>query len=442
MIVDELRARFARAADRTLFASETGDVTYGAWLDMVASSDLAGVAPGDVVVLAIDATPAAIATLWALFERRAIVAVVGGRAGAAEEACRLVGAAWLFAGARRERVSASPAADHPLYAELRGRQAPGMVLLSSGTSGEPKAAVHDATRFLSKFARAGKDLRTLLFLPPDHVGGLDTLFYAMSNTSAIALPRSRGVDDVCRAIAAHRVEVLPCNPSFLGLLLLQRGHERYDLSSLVTITYGAEVMPQVTLDRLAAVFPGVALRQKYGSTEFGALPASPRGPGSLWVRLGGDEVQTRVVDGMLQVKAPTTMLGYLNEQSPISPDGWVATGDRVEQDGEFVRILGRASEMINVGGEKVFPAEVEAVVLELAGIEDALVYGESNPLLGQVVAADIVYGGPERGAALTSAVRRHCATRLAPYKVPARVRQVPAIAMGGHKKSRRREGAT
>jgi acyl-CoA synthetase (AMP-forming)/AMP-acid ligase II len=415
VIIGELRERFERAADKTLFVSDDGAVTYRAWLDLVARADVGATAPGDVVPLRIEPTPASLATLWALFERQAIVTLLG-------------------------RASAAPAApvDHPLYAELRRRGHPGFVLLSSGTSAEPKAAVHDATQFLGKFARPGKDLRTLLFLPPDHVGGLDTLFYAMANTSTLVLPRSRGVDDVCAAIARHRAQVLPANPSFLGLLLVQRAYQHHDLSSLTTITYGAEVMPQVTLDRLAEAFPNVTLRQKYGSTEFGALASSSRDQRSLFVRLGGGDVQTRVVGGVLHVKSPTTLLGYLNAPSPLTEDGWVNTGDLVEQDGDYYRILGRASELINVGGEKVSPAEVESVVLEMSGVTDAMVYAEPNALLGQIVAADVVYAGEERGAALATAVRRHCASRLPAHKVPSRVRQVDAIAMGAHKRARPR----
>src|SRR5207247_91762 len=78
-------------------------------------------------------------------------------------------------------------------------------------------------------------------------------------------------EGICRTIARHRVEVLPASPSFLTLLLLSEAHRRHDLSSLRYITYGAEVMPQSTLARLALEFPHVRLLQKYGLTELGTL---------------------------------------------------------------------------------------------------------------------------------------------------------------------------
>lgn len=420
MILDRLRAVFEASAGRDFLVTSAGTVTYGAWLASV-DSRREEVAPGDVVALPMTASADSVARLWQLWERGAIVGILPPGGTGREDHLRVLGG----------RDS------HPLYPSLREAGHPGMVLFSSGTTGEPKAALHDAHRFLQKFAERRKDRRTLLFLPPDHVGGLDTLFYCMSNGSAVVVPDDRSPEAVCASVEAHGVEVLPANPSFLNLLLLQRCHERYDLRSLTTVTYGAEVMPQATLDRLAAALPRATLQQKYGSTEFGALRSSSRERGSLWVRLGGEGVETRVVDRMLEVRSPTTMLGYLNAPDPFAADGWVSTGDLVEQDGEYLRVLGRASELINVGGEKVHPAEVEGVVMGLAGVRDVLVFGEPNPLLGQTVSAEVVYDGPERGSALVALVKRHCREHLAAHKVPVRVTAVDALAMGAHKKQRR-----
>ena len=108
--------------------------------------------------------------------------------------------------------------------------------------------------------------------------------------------------------------------------------------------------------------------------------------------IGGDGYEYRVVDGLLEIKARSSMLGYLNAPSPFTDDGFFRTGDRVEVDGEYIRVLGRESEMINVGGEKVLPTEVEAVLIDIPGVNDAVVYGESHPLLGQIVCADVVLG--------------------------------------------------
>ncbi len=112
------------------------------------------------------------------------------------------------------------------------------------------------------------------------------------------------------------------------------------------------------------------------------------------------------------------MLGYLNAPSPFDSEGWLNTGDLVEVDGEYVRFLGRESEIINVGGEKVFPAEVENVILQLSNIKDVVVRGKSNPITGNIVLARVTLFEPEDPLDLEDRVLAFCETRLAPYKVP------------------------
>ena len=116
------------------------------------------------------------------------------------------------------------------------------------------------------------------------------------------------------------------------------------------------------------------------------------------------------------------MLGYLNAAGSFDDQGYFDTGDMVEVDGEWLRILGRASEVINVGGSKVFPAEVESVLLALDNVEDAVVYAEPNPLTGQMVAATIKLQHEESAPQFKIRMRRFCKDRLAPYQIPTRVR--------------------
>src|SRR5947208_15436491 len=114
-------------------------------------------------------------------------------------------------------------------------------------------------------------------------------------------------------------------------------------------------MPASTLTGLRKVFLHVEVRQTYGLIELGVLRAKSQSSDSLWVKVGGEGYDLRVVDGILHIKADSAMLGYLNAPSPFSEDGYFITGDRVELDGEYMRFLGRESELINVGGQKVFP---------------------------------------------------------------------------------------
>src|SRR4030095_13708529 len=123
-----------------------------------------------------------------------------------------------------------------------------------------------------------------------------------------------------------------------------------------------EPMTDSTLARLRQVFPTVELKQTYGLSELGIMRTKSRGSDSPFMQVGGEGYETRIVDGILWIRADSAMLGYLNAPSPFDANGWFNTGDEVEVCGEYLRVLGRRCEMINVGGEKVFPAEGEGIL--------------------------------------------------------------------------------
>lgn len=403
-----------------------------------------GVGPGTVVGLEGDFSPSSIGLFLALAALRAtVVPHLRERRAGREEGDALAEAEVAVVVDRSDGVRIEPTgrtASHELYAQLRRRGHPGLVQLSSGTSGEPKAAVHDLALLLEKFSRRRPSATTLAFLLFDHMGGINTMLHALSNHATLVAPGDRSPATICRLIEMHRVELLPATPTFLNLLLLSDAHRSHDLGSLKTISYGAEPMPAATLARLRAAFPSVELRQTYGMVELGVMRSRSRADDSLWVSVGGEGYETRVVDGVLQVRARSMLLGYLNSPTAFTDDGWFVTGDEVEQDGEYLRFLGRNSDLINVGGEKVYPAEVEGVIESMEGVVEATVYGEPNGLLGQIVCARVTADEPPDG--LASQVRRFCGERLDRFKVPVRV----AVEDGGRapaervKKSRRTPG--
>ena len=330
---------------------------------------------------------------------------------------------------------------HPHFLELREADNPGLVLFSSGSTGKHKAAVHDLSALLKKFTVPRHCYRTLVFLQLDHIGGVNTLFYTLSNAGAVVVSEGRTPRQVCEAIAMHRVELLPTSPTFLNLLLLSEEQQRHDLSSLKLITYGTEPMPERTLLKVNTAFPDVKLLQTYGLSELGILRSQSRENGSLWMRVGGEGFETKIVEGRLFIRASSAMLGYLNAPNPFDADGFFDTGDLAEVDGEWIRILGRKSEIINVGGNKVFPLEVENALLELPNVEDVAVCGEPNPITGQVVVATIRLTEPEEAGAFKTRMKRFCADKLASYKIPAKVRFVDTLHSERFKKVRR-SGAT
>jgi acyl-coenzyme A synthetase/AMP-(fatty) acid ligase len=221
-------------------------------------------------------------------------------------------------------------------------------------------------------------------------------------------------------IEEARVELLPVTPSFLRLVHWSGAWRHSDLSSVRLITYGAEPMPQTTLDSVHAMFPAAKLKQTYGLSELGVLRSRSPQDGSLWLQLGGDGVETRIRDGVLWVRSASSMVGYLNAPNPFDEEGWMNTGDAVDERDGLIRFRGRASDIINVGGSKVFPGEVEDVLLTAANVVDATVVGVAHPMLGQVPCATVTLAQPESPVALAQRLRRHCLERLAKYKVPMR----------------------
>lgn len=433
MAIDFLLDTWQASRDREAIISGDSVYTYDwlitrvlHWKKVIAQREIR---PGTVVVLEADFSPNAVALFFALVDHSCIVIPLSGSAQANKsEFITIAQAEVSFEIASDDTVKVTPlpnVSTHSLYDQLREVRHPGLVLFSSGSTGESKAAVHDMLRILEKFKVPRQRLKAITFLLYDHIGGINTLLYTMANAGCIITLNKRDPDSVLEAVAKHQVELLPTSPTFLNLVLLSQAYKRYDLSSLRTITYGTEPMPETTLKRFHELFPGIHLQQTYGLSELGILRSKSKDPDSLWVKVGGEGFETRVVDGILQVKARSAMLGYLNAPSPFTDDGWFNTGDAVEVDGEYIKILGRKSEIVNVGGQKVYPAEVENVIQELAQVAEVTVYGERHPITGSIVCAVITpasFLDESQQKEIVFQVKKHCREKLASYKVPIKVK--------------------
>jgi acyl-coenzyme A synthetase/AMP-(fatty) acid ligase len=246
--------------------------------------------------------------------------------------------------------------------------------------------------------------------------------YNISNGGMLVTLNNRSPEEVASYIENYKIELLPVSPSFLNMILYSRIYERFDLSSLKIISYGTEPMPESTLKMVHHILPNVSLKQTYGLSEVGIVRTKSESSDSLWLKVGGDEEhQIKIVDGILYIKSKMSMIGYLNAPSPFDKDGWMNTKDRVEQRGEFIKILGRDSELINVGGEKVYPAEVESVLLEVNGVKDAVVGKMSNPILGSVVTCKIATDENIDLVELKKSIQQHCVKRLEKFKRPVKI---------------------
>ena len=188
------------------------------------------------------------------------------------------------------------------------------------------------------------------------------------------------------------------------------------------MTYGTEVMPEWTLNKIGKILPNVKLQQTYGLPELGILRSKSKSNESLFVKVGGEGFETKIRNQTLWVKAKSSMLGYLNAPSPFDDEGWYDTGDLVEEDNDgYIRFLGRESDVINVGGQKVFPAEVESRLQEIPGVIDTLVYGEKNWMLGQIVVAKIRNSKKLSNRDAKTMIYDHLKGNISEYKIPIRV---------------------
>ncbi|NCC32050.1 MAG: long-chain fatty acid--CoA ligase [Chloroflexia bacterium] len=429
MSIAWLLERMQQWSDRNAIVWRDQAYTYGTlvgqvqtWADELDRHD---VGPGLVVTLEGDYSPNAVSLLLALIDRQAIVVPLTRSVEAHRDEFLAIAEVQVVIsfddedGWHLERRALQ--VSNPLTRSLIESGHPGLVLFSSGSTGKSKAALHNFTPLLAKFQLPRHSRTTLTFLLLDHIGGINTLFYTLANGGTVVAVPSRDPEVVCRTIAAHRVQTLPTSPTFLNLLLISEAYQRHDLSSLDLITYGTEVMPASTLERLHAIFPNVQLLQTYGLSELGILRSKSRASGSLWVKVGGEGFETKIVDNVLWIRAQSAMLGYLNAPSPFDAEGWMNTQDVVEVDGDYIRILGRHTEIINVGGQKVYPAEVESVLLQMPNVRDVAVLGEANPITGQIVTARFNLFEPEELGAFKRRVRAFCKDRLASFKVPVKI---------------------
>ena len=230
-------------------------------------------------------------------------------------------------------------ANHQLIKVLKNANQPGIIIFSSGSTGEPKAAIHNFTNLLNKFKVERETLRTISFLLFDHWGGLNTILYIFSNAGLIGVPAERTPEKICQFIEKYKIELLPTTPTFINLILMSRVYSKYDLSSLKIVSYGTEAMQESTLRLFHKLFPNITLKQTYGLTELGVMRTKSKSSDSLWLKVGGEDYKMKIVDGTLFIKAKSSILGYLNASSPFDEEGWYNTGDKVEQDGEWIRFI-------------------------------------------------------------------------------------------------------
>jgi len=329
-----------------------------------------------------------------------------------------------------------------------------LLLYTAGTSGDPKAAMLTHRALLSHlhhvepFGIVDGDTVVLAVLPLFHVFGLNAVLGSclMSGASLVILD---GPDSMLEVVVEERVTNLPVSPA-LVYAMLQRDDLATILAQVRTVVSGAAPLSPALADEFATR-TGLRLEQGYGLTEaspgvtvtFGGKMA---GPGLVGRALPG--VDIRIGDGSeegepaeIWVRGENLFSGYWPDgEGGPEADGWFATGDIGYLDDGELYLVDRTGELIIVNGFNVYPAEVEAVIREVPGVEAAAVIGRVDDHGGEQVVAFVA------GSGLTEAmVADHCAARLARFKRPAEVQvleELPRGATGKVKKGLLRQMAS
>jgi long-chain acyl-CoA synthetase len=330
-------------------------------------------------------------------------------------------------------------------------------LYTSGTTGLPKGVMLTNANLSTAISEAGmtfhiaEDTVSLVAMPLFHIGGSGWALCAMSRGGRSVILRDVDPTVLLELIATERITEMFVVPAVLMMLLATPSLAGTDLSSLRVIFYGASPISEDVLVRCMTTF-GCAFCQVYGMTETtGAITAlsfedhDPNGPRRGLLRSAGkahSSVELRVVDlesgqdallgvvGEVWTRSPYNMAGYWRKSdetaATLDAEGWLKTGDAGYFDADgYLYLHDRIKDMIVSGGENVYPAEVENVLLSYAGIADAAVIGVPDPKWGETVKAIVVLGP---GETLDEArVIEHCRAVLAHYKCPTSVDPVDAL---------------
>ena len=275
--------------------------------------------------------------------------------------------------------------NHELILRLKKSNKAGLIFFSTGTTGKPKAIIHDVELLFQRFLTPRIPYKTLNFLMFDHMGGINTLLHTIFNCGTIIGTRDRSVLGILEICKKHSIEVLPTTPTFIRMLLMSGYIPNEIPNSIKIISYGTEMMDKSTLKECCDLLPKVDFRQTYGLSEFCVFRVKSKDRNSLLMKVGGEGVETKNINDMLYIKSKYAMLGYLNAPSPFDNEGWYNTKDIIKEEDGYIEIIGRNTDIINVGGLKFMKSEVEQVALDYDGVEQAKAYGKKNSITGQHV---------------------------------------------------------
>ncbi len=308
------------------------------------------------------------------------------------------------------------------------------VLLTSGTSGRPKMVIHSLnslTGAISKKRDLGKPEVWSTFYDIRRYGGLQIFLRALiGGANMILNGPNEPIDKQLARLGSAGVTSISGTPSHWRRVLMCRNRGAF---APRYVRLSGEIADQILLDALRTAFPNARIGHAYASTEAGvgfAVDDGLEGFPAALIDSPADGVEMKVVHGALKIRSSRTATRYVSRSAPclLDNEGYVDTDDLVERRRDRYFFVGRRSGIINVGGLKVNPEEVEAVLNGHPAVQMSRVIGRKNPLIGAIVVADVVAcGDPMNEEELGREILAHCQLRLERHKLPAIIRFVERI---------------
>lgn len=338
-----------------------------------------------------------------------------------------------------ERITAEPILQSCSVRRQADRETD-WVLLTSGTSGPPKLVRHSLSSLVSYFADRGGPHSPIVwstFYDIRRYGGMQIFLRALLGGSLLLPGPGEPVQSFLTRAAAAGVTHISGTPSHWRKALMSGAGGSF---SPAYVRLSGEIADQGILDALRAAFPTARVAHAFASTEAGVAFEVEDGlagfPATL-MEAAPNGVELDISRGTLRLRSAGNALGYLGDVPPLKdPEGFVDTGDRLDLRAGRYYFMGRSGGIINVGGLKVHPEEVEGVINSHPAVRMSQVKARRNPITGAVVAAEVVLERPASqagGAGSEEAIRREiltlCRAALAAHKVPALIRFVPSLAL-------------
>ena len=296
-----------------------------------------------------------------------------------------------------------------------------ITIFTSGTTGQPKKVVHSIAT-LTRSVRIGDRYKGQVWAyayNPTHMAGLQVFFQAFENQNTLVNVFNQTRDYVYQQICEKGITHISATPTFYRLLLpFVQAYE-----SVIRVTLGGEKSDQHLYDSIMKIFPNAKINNVYASTEAGSLFAAK---GDCFQVPEAIKDKFKVVDDELLIHK--SLLG--SSDSFKFTDDYYHSGDLIEWVDEsrgLFRFMSRKNELINVGGYKVNPGEVEVSIQDINGVRQAMVYGKANSILGNVLCADVVL---EPGVTLTELdIKKVLGAQLQDFKVPRRIKFIEEISL-------------